>query len=81
MGGRGLLTSRTCPAVVSAWVSLQPSERLWLAGRVLANPGVQKIRRGIALILSGGPAGEGPAPRTGSARRDYAEDHWRASSL
>ena len=43
------------PAVVSAWVALQPSERLWLAGRVLANTAVQNVRRGVALLLSGGP--------------------------
>ena len=43
------------PAVVSAWIALQPSERLWLAGRVLANPAVRNVRRGIALLLSGGP--------------------------
>jgi hypothetical protein len=43
------------PAVVSAWASLQPSERLWLAGRVLANPGADNVRRGLALLLSCGP--------------------------
>ena len=44
-------------AVVSAWVSLQPSERLWLAGRVLSNPSADGIRKGVALLLSGGPVG------------------------
>lgn len=48
------------PAVVSAWVALQPSERLWLAGRVLANPAVQNVRRGVALLLSGGPVDADP---------------------
>jgi Protein of unknown function (DUF3780) len=42
------------PAVVSAWVSLQSSERLWLAGRVLASSS-ECVRRGLALLLSGGP--------------------------
>jgi hypothetical protein len=43
-------------AVVAAWVALQPMERLWLAGRVLANPSAERVRRGIALMLSAGPA-------------------------
>lgn len=42
------------PAVISTWVSLQSSERLWLAGRVLSNPN-ERVRRGLALLLSGGP--------------------------
>lgn len=29
-------------------------ERLWLAGRVLSNPS-ERVRRGLALLLSGGP--------------------------
>ena len=48
------------PAVVSAWVALQPSERLWLAGRVLASPASRNVRRGVAFLLSGGPAETAP---------------------
>lgn len=55
------------PAVVSAWVALQPSERLWLAGRVLANPAVQNVRRGIALLLSGGPVVSDPRSKRRTA--------------
>lgn len=54
------------PAVVATWVSLQSSERLWLAGRVLANP-IERVRRGLALLLSGGPlAMREPSPRIAS---------------
>lgn len=48
------------PAVVASWVSLQPSERLWLAGRVLANPAAAHVRRGIALLLASGPVAAEP---------------------
>lgn len=41
-------------AVIASWVSLQSSERLWLAGRILANPH-ERVRRGLALLLSSGP--------------------------
>jgi hypothetical protein len=54
-------------AVVSAWVSLQPSERLWLAGRVLANPSADGVRKGVALLLSGGPVGADPAAKSRQA--------------
>lgn len=50
-------------AVVSAWVSLQPSERLWLAGRVLSNPSTEGVRKGVALLLSAGPSGGDPAEK------------------
>ncbi len=46
------------PAVVASWVSLQSSERLWLAGRVLVNP-LERVRRGLALLLSAGPISAG----------------------
>jgi len=52
-------------AVVSAWVSLQPSERLWLAGRVLSNPSADVVRKGVALLLSGGPVSGDPAEKRG----------------
>lgn len=41
-------------AVIATWVSLQSAERLWLAGRVLANPN-ERVRRGLALLMSSGP--------------------------
>ncbi|MGD0106058.1 MAG: DUF3780 domain-containing protein [Rhodopila sp.] len=52
-------------AVVAAWVALQPMERLWLAGRVLANPSADRVRRGIALMLSAGPAKVDPEDKAG----------------
>lgn len=51
-------------AVIASWVSLQSSERLWLAGRVLANPH-ERVRRGLALLLSSGPiSAREPLPKT-----------------
>jgi Protein of unknown function (DUF3780) len=41
-------------AIIATWVSLQSVERLWLAGRVLANPN-DRVRQGLALLLSAGP--------------------------
>jgi hypothetical protein len=41
-------------AVIATWVSLQSAERLWLAGRVLANPN-DRVRQGLALLMSAGP--------------------------
>lgn len=53
------------PAVVSAWMSLQSPERLWLAGRVLSNPGAENVRRGVALLLSAGPSAIESRPKLG----------------
>lgn len=50
-------------AVVAAWVALQPMERLWLAGRVMTNPSAERVRRGIALMLSAGPAESDPGAK------------------
>lgn len=41
-------------AVIATWVSLQSVERLWLAGRVLANPN-ERVMMGLSLLLSAGP--------------------------
>ena len=41
-------------AVIATWVSLQSAERLWLAGRVLANP-TDRVRQGLSLLMSAGP--------------------------
>jgi hypothetical protein len=61
-------------AVVSAWISLQPSERLWLAGRVLSNPSADRVRKGVALLLSGGPVGADPAEKRRQASGATAKD-------
>lgn len=54
-------------AVVASWVSLQSSERLWLAGRVLVNP-QERVRRGLALLLSAGPIAAGEhTPKSATA--------------
>ena len=62
------------PAVVSAWVSLQPPERLWLAGRVLANPAADRVRREIALLLSGGPVVAASADKPSGSPKSAAKD-------
>ena len=62
------------PAVVSAWVALQPPERLWLAGRVLANPAADRVRRGIALLLSGGPMVAAFADKPSGSPKSAAKD-------
>ncbi|TPG55476.1 DUF3780 domain-containing protein [Roseomonas nepalensis] len=55
------------PAVVTSWVALTSSERLWLAGRVLMAPS-DGVRRGLALLLSATPAEApvktSPAPKS-----------------
>jgi len=48
-------------AVIATWVSLQSAERLWLAGRVLANPN-ERVRRGLALLMSAGPTAATQSP-------------------
>lgn len=56
-------------AVIATWVSLQSAERLWLAGRVLANPN-DRVRRGLALLMSAGPtAAAEPSPKSGPAQK------------
>ncbi len=54
------------PAVVTTWLSLTSSERLWLAGRVLMAPS-DGVRRGLALMLSAQPA-ETPTKALPSSR-------------
>jgi hypothetical protein len=57
------------PAVARAWAALRPEERWWLFGRVASVAGSStdasaKPRRGLALLLSGGPDRRPePAPR------------------
>lgn len=56
-------------AIVASWMSLQSSERLWLAGRVLVNSS-DRVRRGLALLLSGGPLAERePSFKAASAQK------------
>jgi hypothetical protein len=48
-------------AIASAWAALRPEERWWLFGRVASIAGsdadaLAKPRRGLALLLSGGPS-------------------------
>ncbi len=40
--------------VLGVCVGLATGAGLWLAGRVLSNPN-ERVRRGLALLLSGGP--------------------------
>jgi Protein of unknown function (DUF3780) len=57
-------------AIASAWAALRPEERWWLFGRVASIAGSDadafaKPRRGLALLLSGGPSRHPAlAPRT-----------------
>jgi hypothetical protein len=60
------------PAILASWQALRPEERWWLAGRVAANP-TSRVVRGLAMLLSGGPADTGasshaatPKPREGA---------------
>jgi hypothetical protein len=56
-------------AVAAAWAALRPEERWWLFGRVASVAGSSadasaKPRRGLGLLLSGGPNRRpAPAPR------------------
>ncbi|WP_149536630.1 DUF3780 domain-containing protein [Siccirubricoccus phaeus] len=50
------------PAILASWQALRPEERWWLAGRVAANP-TPRVARGLAMLLSGGPAETGAGPR------------------
>lgn len=43
------------PAILASWQALRPEERWWLAGRVTANP-TPRVARGLAMLLSSGPA-------------------------
>lgn len=57
-------------AVIATWVSFQSAERLWLASRVLANPH-ERVRRGLALLMSAGPAAitETPTSKQGPSQK------------
>lgn len=56
-------------AVIATWVSLQSAERLWLAGRVLANPN-DRVQRGLALLMSAGPtAVTEPSAKSGPSQK------------
>jgi hypothetical protein len=60
------------PAILASWQALRPEERWWLAGRVAANP-TARVARGLAMLLSGGPAqGDASHRRIGSAARQTA---------
>ena len=60
------------PAILASWQALRPEERWWLAGRVAANP-TPRVARGLAMLLSGGPAqGDAGYRKLGSAARQAA---------
>ena len=67
-------------AIGAAWAALRPEERWWLYGKVAAVAGTSapadtssKVRRGLALLLAGGPGG-GTAPRLGRRPRSAGGD-------
>lgn len=49
------------PAVGASWAALRPEERWWFAGWLQSRPS-QRVMRGAALLLSGGPVEARPQP-------------------
>lgn len=57
-------------AVGASWASLRPEERWWFAGWLQSRPS-ERVMRGAALLLSGGPA-ELRAPRPAAPKQQVA---------
>ncbi|WP_426954564.1 DUF3780 domain-containing protein [Muricoccus radiodurans] len=57
-------------AVGASWASLRPEERWWFAGWLQSRPS-ERVMRGAALLLSGGPA-EPRAPRPAAPKQQVA---------
>jgi hypothetical protein len=57
-------------AILASWQALRPEERWWLTGRMTANP-MPRVARGLAMLLSGGPAtAEVAAHKVGAPQRE-----------
>lgn len=75
-------------AIGAAWIALRPEERWWLYGKVAAVAGssvqadaASKVRRGLALLLAGGPGGATPAHAPQRRTRSGVEDDNQLSLL